>query len=133
MENMKVIVRYTDGRMIKGYTGDFFPHKDRFHVYPVDQDNGDAIEIFMNAVKAVFFVRDFIGNGTFDERKKYVEGENPSGQKVKVTFVDDEVMVGSTLGFDQSRPGFFLFPADPKSNNIRVYVHSSAVKKMQFL
>jgi hypothetical protein len=133
MENMKVIVRYTDGRMIKGYTGDFFPQKDRFHVYPVDKSDGDAIEIFMNAVKAIFFVRDFVGNGTFDERKKYIEGENPSGQKVKVTFVDDEVMVGATLGVDQSRPGFFLFPVDPQSNNIRVYILSSAVKKMQFI
>jgi hypothetical protein len=133
MENMKVIVRYTDGRMVKGYTVDFFPNRDRFHVYPVDKGDGDTIEIFMNAVKAVFFVRDFVGNSTFDEQKKYVEGETPSGQEVKITFVDGEVMIGSTLGFDESRPGFFLFPADPRSNNIRIYILSSAVKDMHFL
>ena len=130
---MKVVVRYTDGRLLKGFTCDFFPDKDRFHLYPADKTNGEAIEIFMNSLKSVFFVRDFLGDGTFDERKVYGEGENPSGHKVKVTFVDDEVMIGSTMGYDPNRPGFFLLPADPGSNNIKTYILASAVKKIHFI
>ena len=39
--------------------------------------------------------------------------------------IDGEVLVGSTLGYDPKRQGFFIFPADPKSNNVRVYIVSS--------
>ncbi len=64
-------------------------------------------------------VRDFTGDSLYQERKKHIEGEKPSGKKVEVTFTDDGVLVGSTLGYDPKRQGFFIFPADPKSNNIR--------------
>ena len=78
-------------------------------------------------------VGDFIGHPLHQERKKYVEGEKPSGRKVEVTFKDGEVLVGSTLSYDPKRQGFFIFPADPKSNNIRVYVVSYFVKKVRYL
>ena len=78
-------------------------------------------------------VKDFVGRPLYKERKKYVEGEKPSGKKVEVTFVDGEVLVGSTLGYDPKRQGFFMFPADSKSNNIRVYVVSSVVEKVRYL
>jgi len=52
------------------------------------------------------------------DRKKYIEGEHPQGKQVEVTFADGEIMVGSTLGYDPNRPGFFVFPADPNCNNL---------------
>jgi hypothetical protein len=133
MELLKVVVRYTNGRVLKGFSQDFFPNKDRFHLFPADKPSGEAIEVLLKEVKAVFMVRDFIGNSNYNERKKYMEGEKPSGRKVEVTFMDGEVMVGSTLGYDPKRLGFFLFPADPKSNNIRVFSVSSAVKNVRYL
>ena len=87
----------------------------------------------MNDLKAIFMVLDFDGHPPYKERKKYVEGEKPSGQKVEVTFIDGEVLVGSTLGYDLKRQGFFISPADPKSNNIRVYVVSTFVEKVRYL
>jgi hypothetical protein len=84
-------------------------------------------------LKAIFIVRDFIGHSLYKERKKYIEGENPSGKKVEVTFIDGEVLIGSTLGYDPKRQGFFIFLADPKSNSIRVYMVSSAVEKVRYL
>jgi hypothetical protein len=87
----------------------------------------------VNDLKAIFMVRDFIGDPLYKERKKYIEGEKPSGRKVEVTFKDGEVLVGSTLGYDPKRQGFFILPADPKSNSIRVYVVSSAVQKVRYL
>ena len=52
----KVVVRFTDGRVLKGTTADFFPNKDTFHVSAAgasdwenpleinlqDDDNGDG-------------------------------------------------------------------------------------------
>ena len=133
MGKVKVVVRFSDGRLIKGFTHDFFPSKERFHLIPADDSSGGGIEVSVKDLKAIFVVRDFIGHSLFKERKKYIEGEKPSGKKVEVTFVDGEVLVGSTLGYDSKRRGFFMFPADSKSNNIRVYIVSSVVEKVRYL
>ena len=133
MEPIKIVVRYADGKIMKGFTQDFFPNKDRFHLIPADKPLGGTIEVLVKQLKAVFVVRDFLGNPQYVERKRYIEGEDPFGVKMEVTFTDGEVMVGSTLSYNAKRPGFFLLPADPKSNNIRVFVVSTAVKKVRQL
>jgi hypothetical protein len=133
MEKVNVVVRFSDGKLIRGFTQDFFPNKERFHLIPADNPSGGAIEVSMKDLKAIFMVRDFTGDSLYKERKKYIEGEQPSGKKVEVTFIDGEVLVGTTLGYNPKRQGFFIFPADPKSNNIRVYVVSSAVEKVRYL
>ena len=133
MEKLKVVVRFSNGRLLKGFTQDFFPTKKLFHLAPVDNPSGQPIEVLMADLKAIFIVEDFLGYPLYDERKKYVEGEKPSGQKVEVTFRDGEALVGSTLSYDPKRQGFFIFPADPKSNNRRVYVVSSFVKQVRYL
>jgi hypothetical protein len=133
MEKVKIVVRFSDGKLIRGFTQDFFPNKERFHLIPTDNPSGGAIEVSMKDLKAIFMVRDFTGDSLYKERKKYIEGEQPSGKKVEVTFIDGELLVGTTLGYNPKRQGFFIFPADPKSNNIRVYVVSSAVKKVRYL
>ena len=133
MEKVKVVVRYSGGRLIKGSTRDFFPTKKLFHLTPVDNPSAGTIEVSIADLKAIFMVGDFNGDTLYKERKKYIEGEKPSGQKVEVTFIDGEVLVGSTLGYDPKRQGFFIFPVDPKSNNIRVYVVSSFVEKVRYL
>ena len=129
MEPIKVVARYVDGRILKGLTQDFLPNKDRFHLFPANQPSGQAREVTLKDLKAVFVVKDFAGNPAYVERKSFLEGEKPAGRKVEVTFTDGEVLVGSTLGYDLNRPGFFFFPADPKSNNMRVFAVSTAVKK----
>jgi len=133
LERTKVVTRYSDGKLIKGFTQDFFPDKERLYLFPADNPSGEAIEVSIYDLKAIFMVRDFIGDPIYKERKNYIEGEKPSGRKMEVTFMDGEVLVGSTLGYDPKRQGFFIFPADPKSNNIRVYVVSSAVEKVRYL
>ena len=133
MEPLKVVVRYLDGKIIKGFSQDFFPNKDRFHVSPADKSSGEGIEVFFKVLKAVFFVRDFAGDAQYNERKEYTQGDKPSGRKIEVTFKDGEVLVGTTMGYDPNRPGFFLFPVDPKSNNVRVFAVTTAVKKVRYL
>jgi hypothetical protein len=134
MEPTKVIVKYANGRVIKGFIQNFSPNKDRFHLTAAEKPSGGTIEVFVKHLKAVFWVRDFYGNPRYDERKKYIEGENPPGLKLEVTFADGEVMVGSTLlGYDPKRQGNFIIPADPQGNNMRVFVVSSAVKSVRQL
>ena len=128
MLSIKVVLRYKDGRVLKGSTQNFFPNKDRFHLSLADKSSGSPIEIFMRELKAVFIVRDFEGNPDYQERKEFFGEEKTLGRKVEVFFQDGEVLVGSTLSYDLKRPGFFIFPADPQSNNLKAFVVSSAVK-----
>jgi len=81
----------------------------------------------------LFFVRDFHGNPSYDEQKYFPEEKRPIGRKVEVTFKDGEVLVGTTVGYDPLRPAFFLYPADPRSNNLRVFAISAAVKEVRYV
>jgi hypothetical protein len=134
MEPTKVVVKYTNGTVAKGFIQNFSPNKDFFYLTPADNSSGAAIYVSVKRLKAVFVVRDFHGNPQFEERNFYMEGENPPGLKLEVTFADGEVMVGSTvLNYDPKRQGNFIIPADPNSNNLRVFAVSSAVKSVRQL
>jgi len=133
MERIKVVARYVNGKILKGSTIDFFPNKDRFHVTPIDKPHDKPVEVIINQLKAVFVVRDFKGVPQYNERRGYKEGETPYGSLLEVTFSDGEVLLGSCSSFDLKRQGFFLSPADPKSNNLRVFVVCSALKRIRQL
>ncbi len=134
MEPTKIVIRYANGTVARGFIQNFSPNKDFFYLTSADNSSGPPIYVSMKRLKAVFVVRNFHGNPQFKERNFYVEGEKPSGLKLEVTFADGEVMVGSTLlNYDSKRQGNFIIPADPNSNNIRVFVVSSAVKSVRQL
>ncbi len=127
-------MRFANGRLIKGYTSDFYPNKPFFRVRPVDAAPTEAgIEVFVKELKAVFFVKDFTGNPEYNERKDFDGNPQSVGRRMEVTFTDGEVLVGSTMGHDPKRAGFFLYPADPESNALRVFVISAAVNSFRFL
>ncbi len=132
-DRVKVVARYRDGRIVKGFTQNFFHTKDLIHLFPPENPSGPSKGIIMNDLKAVFFVRDFEGDPRYRERKRYLEGEKPWGHRIEVTFSDGEVLVGSSLGYGPNRPGFFVVPADPGCNNIRVFVVTAAIEKVRRL
>jgi len=119
----KVVVRFRDGRMIKGYTYDFNPRKEVFHVTE-SQCAKEVVEVSNSQLKAVFFVKTFEGNKDHRRPDDFsVESlDSVHGLKVKVAFFDGEVMYGSTNGYTPHRKGFFIFPADEESNNERVFI-----------
>lgn len=126
----RVVARFADGRMLKGTTQDFAPAKDAFHVILSD-GGARPIRVPVDELKAVFFVKDLLGNPGYHETKDF---DGPViGRKLHVTFTDGEVLVGASQAYQPDRPGFFLVPADPRSNNDRVYVVRKAVKDVRFL
>jgi len=134
MEQVKIVARYRSGKILKGYTQNFFPNKPVFHVSLSEGTGpGDLVEVNLGDLKAVFFVRDFAGDPKRVERKQLAPGERPQGRLMEVTCKDGEVIVGTTTGYDPKRPGFFLFPIEPSANNMRVFLVNSAVRTARFL
>jgi hypothetical protein len=130
----KIVVRYASGKTLKGYSQDFSPTAPHFHVRPNEAvGSGTGQQVLLRDLKAIFFVKNFSGDNSYEERKTFVAGKALSGKKIEVTFKDGEVLVGTTTGYDAQRPGFFLFPADDKTNNTRMFVVTAAVKGVRFL
>ncbi len=134
MEPAKIVARFLQGGMIKGYTQNFFPDRPIFHIRPIGPEVSDElIEIQIKDLKAIFFVRDFLGNRLYREEKTLSSGAKIPGRRVEITFKDKEVMIGSVLDYDPKRPGFFLFPTDPYSNNQKIFVVSQTVDQVEYL
>jgi len=130
----KIVVRYQDGRVMKGYTADFLPIKELFHLVPMDAPPGSQNQkVNVHELKALFFVRDFMGNPRYQDKKEFDPARAAAGRKIKVVFKDQEIMVGTTQGYQPGRPGFFLVPADPEANTERCYVVSAAAREVRFL
>lgn len=127
-----VVLRYQDGRILKGFTADFSPNKAIFH-FTHTAAASKATEVRLDELKAIFFVKDPTGNPHYDETKDFDPSKPVIGRKIKVTFKDGEILLGTTHGYQYNRPGFFLVPADPLSNNERCFVVSAATLDVSFL
>ena len=126
-----IVARYADGRVLKGVTRDFSPNRGIFHL---DVQNGaPAVELRFRQLKAVFFVSSLEGNAARDDVRGFVHGpaETQHGKKIAVRFRDGEFVCGYTLSWSPDRDGFFLFPADPASNNQRVFVITAATLEIK--
>ena len=105
----KVVARYADGRLVKGYTFDFGPAQTRFHVFEQPSATGTSTQVLVRELKAVFFVRDFIGNPTRQDGQKFPTGE-VARPHVEVRFRDGEVMVGVADSPATDSSGFLPHP-----------------------
>ena len=126
-----VVVRFVDGRILKGTTNDFAPLKAVFHLAVRDNPAARALPVPIQQLKGVFFVRSYEGNPKHVEDRDLAKAKG-QGRKILVTFADGEVLGGFTTGYSKDKQGFFVIPADPKTNNSRVYVVTAAVKKIEW-
>ncbi len=128
----KIVVRHADGKILKGYTQDFHPSRPQFSLWPsINATPKERTVVPVRQLKAVFFVRDFNGDPSHQERKTFaVRGQ---GRRVEVSFTDGETVLGTTLNYRPDCQGFFVSPADPSGNNTRIYVVSKAVRRVRFL
>jgi hypothetical protein len=129
---IKVVVAYLDGRRVRGHVLDFSPLKPSFRLFPEEnplQNRGD--EVSLKDLKAVFFVREFSGDKTHKDSNTLEA--TTRGRKFEVIFRDGESLLGTTEAFNPQKLGFFLFPADTKCNNLRVFVVNQNVEKIRTL
>jgi len=127
-----VVARFVDGRRIKGVTHDFAANKPDFHVFERGDESKKPQPVSIQELKAVFFVKTYEGDKGHLEYKLF-DRANVQARKIFVRFNDGEFMVGFTMGYTPDKQGFFLAPADPDSNNSRIYIVNDAVDHIQWL
>jgi len=136
----KVVAHYKNGRVVKGHTSDFQPASESFTLQPYAAEH-HSVSIGFEELKAVFHVKTFEGNREHGPSPDDV-GEIPDprfraamskARKALLEFADGERMWGFAQGIESGDPGFFFFPTDPDSNNLRVYVVRSALKNLTLL
>jgi len=130
----KIVAHFQDGHLLKGSTTDFFPNKDVFHISPAEAPPGTKpVEVLVSDLKAVFFVKDFTGFPGRERVQEIDPSQRVVGRKIRVRFKDGEELLGTTQGYQPGRPGFFVIPTDPESNNERCYVVASAAEEVSFV
>lgn len=127
-----VVARFQDGRVLKGTTQDFAPGKPTFHLFLWGEEHGKPAAIPVGALKAIFFVKSYTGDPQRDDAYDF-EVASGQGRRVRVTFQDGEVVSGFTFGYSPDKPGFFVIPADPGSNNTRIFVVAQATKAVEWI
>ncbi|HVF62253.1 MAG TPA: hypothetical protein VNJ70_20775 [Thermoanaerobaculia bacterium] len=128
----RVVAHFQDGRLLKGFTYDFLPGKDVFHL--ADPAPGARPEkVPVAELKAIFFVKTFDGDPQRPKVNDPAAAAPAPGRRIRIVFKDGEVLVGTTQGYDPARPGFFVVPIDRGSNNERCFVVAAATREVGFL
>jgi len=136
MHKKKAVVKYKNGEIIKGWVEDFRLDRESFVLFPlIEYSEEERMEINFNSLKAVFFVKDFIG----DKNYKKVRTFNldlkitPSQRKLIVNFEDGEHLYGTSHNYGRYKVGFFMYPVDSKDNSERIFVVHSAVESIRLM
>lgn len=128
----KVVAHLRNGRIVKGTSLDVAPNRPTCHIRPA---GGQAEEVKLRDLKALFFVRTLEGDAARDEERaldpedRRAVGSTP----VKLRFSDGEEMIGLTNRFPPNQPFFFIVPVDSGSNNVRILINRDAVVGMEAL
>jgi hypothetical protein len=127
----RVVAHFTDHRILKGTTQDFFPNRASFHLQPAE--GGPTVEIRCKQLKGLFFVKEYAGNAKRRDLRGFLAapGETSHGKKIAVRFKDGELLCGYSLSYMPDREGFFMFPSDSGSNNLRIYVVTAATAEVK--
>jgi len=127
----KIVVSMRGGAVHKGVTHDFSPKQDAFHVLPAE-GGGLPIRVDMNDMKAMFWVKDYLGNREFVARRDFDTGRAAEGRRAILTFADGETIWGTVTDDDPSVPGFFFVPSDERDNNMKIFVVRNSLKELRW-
>ena len=124
----KIVVHTKKGEIYKGVTQDFAASRESFHFLP-NEGGGVPMTLQVDDLKALFWVKDYLGNRHFEPRQQF--DNDRQGQRAVVAFEDGEEIWGTLDAYEEGGRGFFVIPADREDNNVRVFVVRSALKELR--
>jgi len=113
----RVVVHTLEGQVKRGVIAD--ASLDDASLLLASQPDAPPEPLPTSKVKAIFFM---LAPG---EKAPAAEGK-----KVRVTFTDGRQIAGFSPGYSDAGPGFFMIPADTRTNTERIWVYRSAVKSV---
>ena len=133
----KVVAHLRDGEIFKGFSRDFDGVRTSFHVYSTGESVARSRRIDLDELKALFYVRSW-GRGPGRVNRSYTFGNmdramNDPGRRAAIRFRDGEQIWGYVLDDEMSDAGFFLIPANPEDNNIKIFVVRSSLEEIAYL
>ena len=125
----EVVAHYLDGRVVKGVSLDVDPGRPVCHIRTPAEG---TLEVKLKDLKALFFVQDLAGNSGRSDVLALEPGDGRArgAYPIELEFADGERLIGLTVRYPPVRPFFFILPADARTNNVRVLVNRSAVRRM---
>ena len=142
---LKVVAHLRDGKLIKGYFRGLpapFEALSRAPEYTLPnlitiepEDSVEGIQVCLDALKALFFVKSFDGKRDYQEVKFFDKAPPIRGLWVRLQFYDNETFEGvveNSLGY-VIEPGFFMKPPDPRGNNEILYVVKGSLASFRVL
>lgn len=136
----KLVAHFKDGAVSRGFSRDFRPDAEVFHLVSSDGDITSSRKIHIDQLKALFHVKTWGTSGRRSERRKEFpsdaapEAVTPGiAPRTIVEFYDGEEIWGYSQGYRAEGPGFYLVPADPQDNNEKIFVVNSSLVNIQFL
>lgn len=128
----KLVVHTKAGTIHKGITQDFDPEQASFHFLSAE-GGGVPVKMELDEMKALFWVRDYLGNRHFVPRRSFEDVGEGEQKHAIVTFSDGEEIWGTVGNESDEGAGFFLIPADNRDNNVRIFVVRSALKELRMV
>ena len=124
-----VITTFIDGTHLNGFIVNFSPIRDTCQIFPLaGLYAGESKLVYIRQIKGIFFVKEFIDLESLESDEF---GVLVQGRKIEVIFTDGERLVGSTIGYDAIRPGFFVIPAKSVGNILRIFVSNANVRQVR--
>ncbi len=136
MLKKKVVVKYQNGEIIKGWIEEFNPEKKSFILFPlIEYSEEERMEIDLSSLKAIFFVKDFTGNKDYIKIRTFnVDIKiTPSQRKLLVNFLDGEHLYGTSHSYGRYEIGFFVYPIDSSDNSERIFVIHKAIESVRLM
>jgi hypothetical protein len=97
------------------------------------EGGGVPIRVNLDDMKAMFWVKDYLGNRDFVARRDFDPGRPSEGRRAILTFGDGETIWGSVIEDDPSSFGFFFVPSDERDNNLKIFVVRKGLKELRFV
>lgn len=130
----KLVAHFRDGQVYKGYSSDFDGLRSSFHVYSTEAPVASSRRLDLDELKAIFYVRTWgRGPGREDRTYSFDDETCAPGRRAAVQFRDGERIWGYVLDDHLSEAGFFLIPANPDDNNIKIFVVRDATEEVAYL
>jgi hypothetical protein len=132
----RVVVALLDGTRAKGFIYGFRAGEKLFTLFPTEkQDRAYARFVPVGDCKAIFFVRSHAGDREAREKMRKVPLDERDlkirGQRMRIVFLDGEELLARSEAYSPDRLGFFAYPLDARSNNVRIFVVNASVRQVE--